>query len=632
MNQQKYTMPEKKAVEKRRVSFVVPGIIFLIFIVLIGSAYWYAMSSINKLEKSVLSYISESIDAEITVENTSITRTFRIILDGVKGRSRGSKISISDMEAKNLVIAADIPSLLKGKLSIKEIFLNGLKIRIYSDGTQYNFEQWLNGATQCDHDSFMKKFPKRINVKSGTIVLEPVPGSNMTGSITVAEFDGSMGMTQDGALGTIGTMKVMNSVMELKGGLKPCSDEDVDFRASAPVFNFGGLKTTLIDAGIGQFESEQIIPVGTGRLNLRVSGPVSDMYLQGDVSTRDFDARFSLIGNTLQISDFKAGLAGEKFSGKGKAKLDAEGIPFEFFMELEGIRLSGMLGKRISQDFMPEGTLSGMIEIKGRLSSGEYTVEKGSVLIEDGMIKIPVPETSFALGSGKGIANIPFKKIEGRLSADEERLSISAVEIEGEGWSATGSVSINSIMPSTFLDEGRSYSLMLDIRAEDSRVLLDKIPGIEGKAGGVLSGSISLKGVVGSRSDIRGNGKISLRDGFMYNPYATTMLIGEQLIDFDFSEVVFDVYQQMIDLTSIDISGDGLDVSGSGNVSFDGALNIDAQARMSSERLKDFPGMNVFPVRNGFSDLVTYNAKCEIYGTLMNPVSRWSKPSITRWE
>lgn len=632
MSEKKHIVAEPQPSEGHPVNYVVILAAAAVVAVICAAVYFSVMFTVRKMEAKVVDSLSESLDAEIKAKSVNINSAFRIVLDGISAKSRKSPVAVPDVEVERIVIAADVPSLLRGRLNIKEVSLNGVALRIYSDGSVANYENWVSAVTGCDHKSFLRKFPRRINIKNGKISVEPFPGSDMVESFTAATFDGSAGMTSDGALGLTGKATASGSVLDISGGFKPCSEEDVDFRASSPVFDFGGLKYLLKKVGVRKSDTLKIIPAGSGKLNLRIGGPISEMYVEGSVSTRSFDSGFILSQNILTIRDFVAGMAGEKISGKGKIRLDEKGMPYEFFMELEGIRLGGMIGKRLATEYVPEGSVSGSIDFTGFMNSSDIEVTRGHIAVDNGKLMFPVPETGFNSAGGKRISIISFNRVEGALSSADGVLTLSDMKIDGVGWSGEGSLSINSILPSTFIKDGRGYSISLKIESENSRDVFDLVPGFEGKLGGALSGKIDLKGVVGSRDEYRGSGSVSIRNGFMRNPYESMMMYGTQYIDFDYAMADFDIYGETFELKKFELTGEGLDVEGSGTVSFAGALNIDAKARLSPERSGDFPGMSVFPAGGAVSDLVTYSAKCEIYGTLMNPASKWSKPAITRWQ
>lgn len=632
MEEKKIIVAEPMPPEGPSPNFVAPFLAAVAVVVVCAAVYFSVMATVKKMEKRVVAYLSESMDAEVVAKSVNINSAFRIIMTGVSAKSRKGPVDVPDIEAEKIIIAADVPSLLRGELSVKEVSFDGVVVRIYGDGSTANYENWVKGVTECDHDSFESEFPRRVNVKNGKIIVEPFPGSDMTGSFTAAGFEGSLGMTKDGALGLTGALKASGSTLDVSGGFKPCANEDVDFRASSPAFDFGGFKDLLKKAGVRNAEKSKIIPSGGGKLNVRISGSITDMYVEGSVSTRSFDSGFIFVQNTLTIRDFVAGIAGERIMGKGKVRLDQKGAPFDFNMELEGIRLGGIVGKSLSQDYVPEGSVSGAVNFSGFMNSSDVVVNSGRIVVENGKILLPVPETGFNSAAGRRISILSFNRLEGALSSEDGTLKFTDVKIDGDGWSGEGAVSVNSILPSTYFQNGRAYSISMKIESERSKELFDLAPGFEGKIGGALTAEFNIKGVVGSRDSYRGDGSASIRNGFMRNPYEGMMMYGTQYIDFDYASVDFEVYGETFELRKFEVNGDGLDIEGNGSISFAGALNIDAKARFTPERAADFPGISLFPQNGAVSDLVTYSAKCEIYGTLMNPASIWSKPSITRWQ
>ena len=585
----------------------------------------------SRIRSQSVSYLAGALKSEIVVKNIKVTPDLRIILEEVVSTSLDSGLKLPDLKVKKALLAADVPSLLAGRVKLREVFLQGAELTVYQepDGT-YNIARWLSRAAECDPATVLKSFPGRINLRGSRVVMEPPPGASWHETRELAALDGVLGLTKDGKIGADLTATILDSPVTIKGGMDACNPDSLKVKGLSDSFNFSALRTAVNE--LTAEESPARLPGGAGRLSFGMEGDIFSPYLVGKVSLKDFDAAFTYSDGILRISDFSAGLGPENFSGSGSVDFNAEGAPFNFTLLAGGVDLRRSLRRLGDFGYLPEGTLSGSIRMSGLFSSGKTIVDSGSIKIKDGSIELPDPGFSPQAPAESRPVSIPFSELSATLSSSNGKLRLSDIALAADNWSAGGTVSLGDAVLSGSGLEGLPFSADLKVESGDLPALVSYFPSLSGKIAGALIAQIRIAGTIGGAGGLEGGGRVNILKGFVVNPYSSAIENSFKTLDFDRADVVFSFSPDSLSITEADITGDGMDLEAAGTVGRGGVLDLRVKATLSPERARDFSGLADFVAGKDMFTLSTYTARGGIAGDLRTPVVSWREPSVTRWE
>lgn len=607
---------------------------FIVIFLVIGSFYGLLWLLTHRIQDEAVSFIRESLKCDLRARRIAVTPGLRIELEDVRITSPASTLKLPDLTVDNVLLAADVPSLIAGKVKLREVVLDNPTLTIYEepDGS-YNISYWLDRAAACEVSDSIDSFPARIAVNKGRVLMEPPPGVAWTEALELAAADGVMGLTPDLEIGAELDLASFGSRVSLKGTLAPCVEDGFHFKGQSENFDFTTLGDIVKDMFFRRRREELEFPGGVGRLSFVVEGSYDQPIVSGDVSTRDADAKFSLVGRTMSITDIRAGAGTERLTGSGKVDFSDEAIPYNFSFVLTDLSMQRLFRGALGFKYAPEGMISGYAKVSGNLTGGRPEVDSGNITIEHVKLKAPAPALGGA-GRIKGaIVEIPVESIKARLRTQKDRLRLSGIQIKAERWTASGWAEVGGWLPAGGFSSSNDYSMGLSIHAADASYLASYFPSLRNNISGMLDSEIKLYGSFGDAGITGGEGSIKIRSGYVTNPYGGGRVnYSHQTLDFDIAEVNLEFSRHNLRVAGAEVSGNGFDVTANGSVGYDGKLQIVARGRLAPERAREFAGLEQYIPDSDTSSMSSYDARCDITGSIREPRATWHRPKVTRWQ
>jgi len=593
--------------------------------------YGFLVFSIIKIKKSVVAHLEKTISCRIKVEKIDVTPGLRFQLQGVVLTDIESELKMPFMKLESIVIAADIPSLIKGDIKLTEITLSGPSITIYQepDG-KYNISNWLSGSIDCAPDSFLDNLPYRVNVKDAVVNIEPPAGASWYDTFRAGVFSGYLGRTQDNNIGIHFDLYSFGSSVEIKGGMVPCDREGFQLTAYSPEFDFSNLREKLGELLIDRNASESL-PGGTGVMHVSMEGNVTEPYVSGSVSLRNFDATFSYNDLKLIVTEVRAGMGTERIKGSGSVDFSEGSYPFEMSFVLEDIDVQRVFRNIAGFSYAPDGLLSGYANMSGTLKNFSSSWDRGNFRITDGAIKFPSLDLRYKRKKRFGSVSIPFESLSARIATRDNRLNIIDIKMKSRYFDLKGAGSLSGFNGFELFDPGVSYSFDLDMKAFSAAELFSYFPSLKGRIGGELSSKLRLWGEINRAGYFGGNGTIKLKDGFYTNPYSGNGGLPLQIVYFDVSDYEIELGTESLHIKKSNMTGNGIDMQITGDITYDGMMNINGIARLSSEWASQFYGLLGYVSAGDIYSLTNYKSDFSVRGTIWEPVHKWEKPKVTRW-
>ena len=201
------------------------------------------------------------------------------------------------------------------------------------------------------------------------------------------------------------------------------------------------------------------------------------------------DANLSLAEDVLNVQWMKAGLFGGTVSGNGRVDFAADGGPtYLAHYRLDHIDASRLLHATGAAQQLA-GVLAGEGEVSFRGTDGEALRNsvKGDaeILLTEGLLHLPESDEL------KTAHDIPFKKVQARLSFDRKKLDIQSVSIEAFGGIITGKVMVDLTVPN-----GPGYRLVYNLQNIDAADFFHAFDVTR-----ELSGRLNLQGELAARGD-----------------------------------------------------------------------------------------------------------------------------------
>jgi len=593
--------------------------------------FFYAalLISTMRIRHGVADYLKEATGGDFEYKGIHVTPTFRIVLEEAQLTAKNSVLSLPDFTAKRVVVGADVLSLLGGRMRLIEIKLDEPVVRIYKgpDG-RYNMSRWIGKAGVCDAKSVGPAVPNRVTVREGRVLMEPPPGATWFEAIEVARVDGFFGRTPENNIGVKFRANIFQSDVNISGGLVPCDPDDFEFSGFSENFSFSGLRE-FAEKVFDESVVTDRMPGGTGSLRFSLGGSYDNPVFQGDVSLRDFDTSFSIGGNMLRLSNFRAGIGDEKLSGSGMFDFSKQDIPFKLTLAMKNMNVERLFRKEFGFRNAPEGSLSGNARLRGRLKDFQVEWEDGEITISDGILKIPPP------GAGEKSANpvvIPFKTLSSKLAGSEGSLSFINISLDSDVVKAAGSATIGGISGFEIFSPGVSYALRLDFSAEDAASFAELFPSLHDRLGGSMEGNIGIEGTYKRVRDFKGDGRITIKKGFVGNPYTDQGTSLPENIEFELAKAEFSLGDDALRLSNATISGNGIFIEIHGDIGYDGDLNLAGKAQLTFDWGARFYGLVQY-MRAGELDQGTlYEAGFTVTGNVRSPEQFWQEPSTVQWQ
>lgn len=604
--------------------------IILTALAVVAVFYAVLLVSAFRIRSTAVSYLKQAVGGEVAVGRVNVTPTLRIVIRDVKISSPESRLKIPDFTVGKLTIAADIPSLLRGAVKLREVRLDGVVVTIYKepDGP-YNLSRWIGRMSDCDAASVRAAMPDRVTVRGARVMMEPPPGADWVDTLEIARLDGAAGRTPENNIGVDLTATVFDSPVKIEGGMTPCSPEDFLFTGKSDEFNFSGLRDTVEQVF---FESRRPfkLPGGTGRLSIGLAGAVDSPSVQGSVSLRDFDGSFSLSNRTLSLTNFRAGTSAEKISGTGTVDILKAELPFSVTIYMEALNLQRILRDVTGFEYAPRGLLSGYAKLTGQLSDFKAEWSNGNITITDGVLILPDP----GLGRSKAgeRVEIPITSLTAQLATINGRLGLLNVSIVSDTFKARGSGALGGIHGLDFFAPGATYELDLNFSVDSAAGAAAFFPSLHGLVGGELEGSISLRGAFKRAGDLSGGGVIRLRKGFISNPLSGSYGVPYETVDFELAEAKYEIGRDSMRIVSSSVSGNGLFIDAAGEIAYDGTLNISGGAELSADWASRFAGIGQYINVVDLNSMTMYRAKFTLRGPMRSPEQKWEQPQVTRWK
>jgi len=590
-----------------------------------------------RIRHQAVDFINTSLGCDISAESVSVTPSLRIKLNDVKVVVAGSPSKEPDITCEKVVLAADAPSLFMGRVRLREVDLVKPTIRLSRDADgRWGLSEWAKRMETCNTEGIESSFPPRVEIHDGKILI--VEGGSEKG-VLLAKVTGLAGLASASEVGIDMNVEAFGSKARLHGSIFPCIKEGLNIDGNVAMFDIEQAREAVVRIFPFVGDAVQGLPSGRGPLSFSVEGGIDDPYIVGSLSTRDFDTSFAFLGDALEITNFRLGASSQRISGSGRIDFSTSTTPFKFSMVLEGLNLRRVIDsfpEMESLEHRPSGVLSGFISLTGNIGSPQFELEtaRGKLTVRQGELNLPHLEPNSRTGMQASSDNrLPFDEINASVSLSEEgSVVFNNITVSAEDWGATATARIDcSFYAESCVDEEIPYFLMVNMSSANMLSLVSHFPALRGNIGGRMRADASFTGIIGRTEGLSGSGSVTLKNGFIVNPYLEARRFIHQTLDFDYARVDFSFNSEALMLEESNISGEGVDIFATGTIGVGGNLNIRAEARLSPERARDFEGLSPYVASSDLASLVTYYAKCHVTGTFDEPSGRWTKPSVTRW-
>lgn len=212
---------------------------------------------------------------------------------------------------------------------------------------------------------------------------------------------------------------------------------------------------------------------------------------------------------------------------------------------------------------LPSGVVTGRLSIGGTMGDPDLS---GQVIWNEGAIRhFKVDQGELQLQWRPGVLTLK----EGVVKAYDGRIA------------ATGSIDLRRYPP-VYTLEARSNGIALGNFLNDAG--FGKI-GLTGTFGGVFK----AEGDLVSLDSFVGGGDLTADNGKMANPLYAPGNAMPQTIDYDHLKTNLRVRNRLVNLRETSVNGDDFVLDGSGDVSFDGALDLDAVLTAQARHFIDHP-------------------------------------------
>lgn len=600
----------------------VPVAIVLGVIVILYGTF---MVAALRIRHRVADYLIESTGGELQYKKIRVTPSLQIELDDVTLKAKDSPLSLPDLKARKVVARADLGTFLGGKVKVVEVGIDSPEVSIYKgpDGT-FNLSKWFGKMSVCTDTGAGAAVPNRVTIHKGRIMLEPLPGSSRVDATEIARVDGYLGRTVENNVAFKARAVVFKSSVVIEGGLIPCSAEGFKVSANTDNFDFSALRDLVESVSAGNIPTKRM-PTGSGALNMTAEGTFDNPTLKGRASLRDFDTEFWFAEGVLHISDLHAGIGGERLSGSGLFDFSKPDIPFKLDIEMKKLRTERIFRKVFGFRTAPEGDLSGHVYLRGSLGTNTLRWDNGEITVEDGVVKIPPVGGS----SGSSLIAVPFNKLTARLNGSGDRLNFINIVIESDIFTANGSASIGAGSGSALIAPDSPYSLSLKFDVEEAEAAAELIPSLHERVGGRLTGSIDISGVFKQKSGFSGAGTLSLRDGFIANPYAEEYGSLGESIQLDAADAQFTLSSDAVEIKNVSLAGNGIYITARGSVAYDGPMSLLGKAQLSPEWAVKFSGLSRYIDNEAPIGAEMFEAGFSVRGTFQSPEQAWMRPTVT---
>ncbi len=594
--------------------------------------YSILLVSVLKVRGRAAEYVRSSIQGDVTIDEIRVSPGLRIELIGVSAVSKDSSLSIPDISIKKAELAADIPSLLLGRVVLREVSIDSPEITIYRDEKgAYNAGAWLKALEECDRAAFKSSFPARVSVRGAVVKMEPPPGAAWFEPLRLAGMNGVMLKTTDGMLALDMKADVIGSPSFLSGIFTPCSKEiGMDVSYSSDAFNFSNLRDTL-ENSLFEGPGAAKLPGGSGKLVLAARGFPTQPQLEGKASLKDFDMSFSYTKGIMRVTELKAGVGVERATASGTIDFNSSDMPFIMSVSIENMRLQRLLRDMSGFIYSPAGLLNGEAMISGGLKNFSLNIESGKAHVTDGTLKLPSPDLFSTDERRTRPTSIPFKSLTADIGGGRGELRLKNILIEANDFSATGEAAIGGFSFGSLFTPGAPWSLKVSAKIPDSEKFAAFFPSFRSRISGSAILELNARGSFNRAGAASGSGSLSIRNGSFSNPYAGRRGVPYQTVDFDSFQSSFELTDNFVKVKSASLTGNGISVDVSGTIGLNGMLNLAGFARMAPESARNFVGIAPFVFIEDFGSLATFSSGFTVKGELWNPQHVWQRPAATRW-
>jgi hypothetical protein len=594
--------------------------------------YSILLVSVLKVRGRAAEYARSSIQGDVKIEDIRVSPGLRIELIGVSAVSKDSSLSIPDIFIKKAELAADIPSLLLGRVLLREISIDSPEITVYRDEKGgYNVGAWLKALEVCDRAAFKSSFPARVSIRDAVIKLEPPPGASWFEPLRLAGMDGVVLKTTDNMLALNMKADVMGSPSALSGVFSPCSSEiGMDISYSSDAFNFSNLRDTL-ESSLFEGEGAAKLPGGSGKFVVSARGFPTRPQIEGKASLKDFDMSFSYTKGIMRVTELKAGVGVERATASGTIDFNSPDMPFIMSVSIENVRLQRLLRDMSGFMYSPAGLLNGEAMISGGLKKFSLNIESGKAHVTDGTLKLPSPDLFSTDDRRTRPTSIPFKSLTADIAGGRGELRLKNISIEANDFTATGEASIGGFSFDGLFTPGAPWMLNVSAKVPDAEKFAAFFPSFRSRVSGSAELQLSARGSFNRSGDASGSGSLAIRNGSFSNPYAGRRGVPYQTVNFDLFQSSFELSGNILRVKNASLTGNGISVDVSGTIGLDGRLNLAGFARMAPESARDFVGIAPFVFIEDFGSLAMFSSGFTVKGELWKPEHSWQRPTATRW-
>lgn len=573
-------------------------------------------------------FLSKSLGCEVQVESSKFLPSLVIEMRNIKIWAPGESSSKGDapsFSVERAVLRPSFAKLLTGKVKLRRVRLINPAFEVHAARSGgLNTDAWIKHAYSCTLRDSLPSIPARVDIEGGSAVYKP--GKSGARDIRVDGISGTMGLARDGHVAVRAAGSFMGSPVELAGGMLPCSFENLSFKINSDSFDFSGAWKEAA-ALAGSPDASSRISLGTGSLEILIGGAADSPTVTGQVSLKDVSASFSVSAPYLSLREIRAGIGDTGITGSGEIDFSTPDLRYNMEFNARGIDFARLLTPATGAKFAPDGVLRGSWRMTGNLAGTDKPAIRGDITVENGSLRIPVPQLGPEHAKTPDTLRLPFNLMSLHAEFDDGSVSFRNLSVSGKGYNITGDANIEDAGGVlTGFRQGFAYNLDLSVTSEKIEDMLGSAPGFDGLLTGKLNGKIRVRGDLRRAGSAQGSVILRASDGVLANPYAPSNYPGE--VPFQQLDANVSIASLALKLKGSLLDA-GVDVDWGGFITPDGTISLTGQALIDLDKAAGVATIARNLATGAISRISRFKAGLRVTGTLQNPISEWSPPSIT---